>query len=707
MADTTTYRIVLELDNKGAITNLQQFKNEAKKAGDDAKKGFDSAGNSVSGFTKYMKEQRQENRQVNFALNEMKDAVALVGLAMNATALNGSAEFKKMNDVINSGIVTFQGLNAVTGLLPGPIGMVVSVVGALATMWLKTADNTEAAKKAAEAYAKIVEDSIEGLPKKQLEAEAKVFRQRADATNAAVKSQKLIIDALEMQYQGYAKAVIPLDSQLNKQKDILKQLEAEAGAQSAMAKVYADAVEKNKQKEAVEARSGVKQKELNASRIDNEIHIINLQEQSATAFASYQGKVLMLTESNAKRRIEIERDVALQILQMKKQAEERELTAIGKKHDITNKPVGKEGDPEYESKLDDYKTYMEDWERLESRYSIERAEIRLSADTKILEIEQAIKEKIIDIRKSTNDTLFEIEQARAEDMAKNEIEKLNVQERYSLERLKIAYDEAMESASVTERLPLYEKYEAEKTKIAEEYARRRSKTEFAESKKTFQSMLGGFKSVYSILSSASSERSDREIESIETERDKKLDALDIQIQAEESGSEKQKALLKQREAVEKEYEQRVKGAKLQAWEADKEAKRNMAIIDTASAIVEAAPDIFRMAMAAAVGVAQIAAINATQAPKFASGTPPGGFIVPPGYPNDTFPIRVSSGERIEVTPEGKLTETSGTTIVFNFNGNSWNEDSVVRALENRMRKMGVTDINTVVRNRNASIVMGA
>jgi hypothetical protein len=34
---------------------------------------------------------------------------------------------------------------------------------------------------------------------------------------------------------------------------------------------------------------------------------------------------------------------------------------------------------------------------------------------------------------------------------------------------------------------------------------------------------------------------------------------------------------------------------------------------------------------------------------FASG---GGFTVPPGYPNDSYPIRVQSGEHVQVTPAG-------------------------------------------------------
>lgn len=48
------------------------------------------------------------------------------------------------------------------------------------------------------------------------------------------------------------------------------------------------------------------------------------------------------------------------------------------------------------------------------------------------------------------------------------------------------------------------------------------------------------------------------------------------------------------------------------------------------------------------------------------GKPPGvegqhglDFVVPSGFPNDSFPVRVSSGEHVEVTPAGKTTPPSG------------------------------------------------
>jgi hypothetical protein len=42
------------------------------------------------------------------------------------------------------------------------------------------------------------------------------------------------------------------------------------------------------------------------------------------------------------------------------------------------------------------------------------------------------------------------------------------------------------------------------------------------------------------------------------------------------------------------------------------------------------------------------------------------FVVPPGYPNDSYPMRVESGEHVIVIPKGQ----SGNTV--NNNSNTWN-----------------------------------
>ena len=60
----------------------------------------------------------------------------------------------------------------------------------------------------------------------------------------------------------------------------------------------------------------------------------------------------------------------------------------------------------------------------------------------------------------------------------------------------------------------------------------------------------------------------------------------------------------------------------------------------------------------------------------------GSFIVPPGYPNDTFPIRVTSGERVTVSPRG----SSGGSFVFNV---SVSNDAMLNALMRKVRALAM------------------
>lgn len=52
-------------------------------------------------------------------------------------------------------------------------------------------------------------------------------------------------------------------------------------------------------------------------------------------------------------------------------------------------------------------------------------------------------------------------------------------------------------------------------------------------------------------------------------------------------------------------------------------------------------------------------LGAWRSKGFAAG---GSFVVPSGFPNDTFPLRVSSGERVDVTPAGRGIAGSGSPV---------------------------------------------
>jgi hypothetical protein len=82
-------------------------------------------------------------------------------------------------------------------------------------------------------------------------------------------------------------------------------------------------------------------------------------------------------------------------------------------------------------------------------------------------------------------------------------------------------------------------------------------------------------------------------------------------------------------------------------------------------VFETLPFPLNLISAAAAGVATSALFDQL-VPKFARGTPRGGFLVPDGHENDTFPILVSSHERVHVTPANQATNNSA-TVVININ----------------------------------------
>jgi hypothetical protein len=107
-----------------------------------------------------------------------------------------------------------------------------------------------------------------------------------------------------------------------------------------------------------------------------------------------------------------------------------------------------------------------------------------------------------------------------------------------------------------------------------------------------------------------------------------------EIDAAEEGSDKQKKLMRDQ------------------FNAEKAMAITQALIATAVGITKAIPNIPLMIFSAVQGAIQVAAIAATRPPKFATGTPAGGYIVPPGYSDDSYPVMARSGERVTVEPAG-------------------------------------------------------
>lgn len=73
-------------------------------------------------------------------------------------------------------------------------------------------------------------------------------------------------------------------------------------------------------------------------------------------------------------------------------------------------------------------------------------------------------------------------------------------------------------------------------------------------------------------------------------------------------------------------------------------------------------------------------------PKMASG---GSFIVPPGYPNDSYKMAVETGEQVHVTPAGQSAPQSQVTIYIGAISKDFNPKQAGDEIVNRMRSRGV------------------
>ena len=173
----------------------------------------------------------------------------------------------------------------------------------------------------------------------------------------------------------------------------------------------------------------------------------------------------------------------------------------------------------------------------------------------------------------------------------------------------------------------------------------------ADKEKLQQAALDAMVQIWGELRSLQDQRTRYELAQLERQQEAELATF--------SGTEEEKkALIEEfeKEKAKLEYEGALKSWKLQMAGA---------LAAAARAILEAAknawpfPALPLMALAGVMGGIQIAAIrNAKPVPAFATGAD---FIVPPGYPNDSYPMMVETGEHVTVEPKG-----GGETVIRNI-----------------------------------------
>jgi hypothetical protein len=259
----------------------------------------------------------------------------------------------------------------------------------------------------------------------------------------------------------------------------------------------------------------------------------------------------------------------------------------------------------------------------------------------------------------------------------------------SLAMLDLQMNQELENARLT--IANKEQLEQAKTAIEEKYSKLREKIKEDEEKKAFKITEDALQKLTSLAADAAAQKYEAEITNLEKKKEFELEQIDAELQNQNLTESQRAELLKKREATEKQYNLRVAQEKERAWKAEQQAKIMMAIIDTASAVVEALPNIPLSVLAGALGAIQIGLIASQQPPKFHSGGTVGKTFFN-ASPSKEFPILVRGGEVIRTENQEKNLQKkiTGTTLVFNFNSAVSDGAFVVNSIKKELKKTGLT-----------------
>ena len=684
--------LTVEAHTDAANQALAGFGQNAQKVGKDIPASFEPAtqavkkhGQEVSKLQTYYKAQQAEQRVQNFLFSEAKGAISAAGLALtlfSSQSKGSSGVLKDVSNSVNAGIVGFQGLAAVTGLLPGPWSLAISAIGGGITALLSLTDKTEKSTEAVRNHRDAVEAMVAAHDK--LEAQLKssgvelgVFTK---AQLAATQENSRILQNNINVYREY------LDQIVNGEK----------------IQVRSAGFLVNTRKTGLETIADINKKFLQQSQTFQAAYNQALAEGKSKEDARTEG--IRAARTELQDMVDRQNAFVAALTSTSAVASQNNQTLEGMRSrleninkELANTPVGTRRFDELSAQA---RTLGKEIERVQGQaqsdfaFKFGLSLIRTLGDAKIQLSET--DERLKEFKKSIgagveNDTSLAVRVAIEADITK-------MAESLKTERELI--DEWEQSV-----LDSNDATEEQKTRATQIASRRRSEIELQEIKKVTSQISSGFRQAFNVINQFSQQSSQARIDDIEAQKEAALGQVDAELENQNLTEEQRAQLLQKRKNMEAAYNEQVKAEKRHQFEADKQAKTIQAIIDTASAVVEALPNIPLSILAGALGLAQVALIQSQPVPRFAQG---GQFIVPPGFDGDRFPMLVSSGERVTVETARQQQSTPPSvnqTFNFVFNSPVSNEQMVADAIEDRMRRLGVTNVNSAFRNSKAVISM--
>jgi hypothetical protein len=186
---------------------LDAYRKNAKVAASDVESLMDVAsaavkrhGREVGGLTKWIREQRAEQRQHNFLFSQGREIIGAASVALttlSAAGISVGGSLKQASDAANAGFVAFQGFNNVLGFLPGPMGLIISSAAGLVIGLLKLKDTTEATAAAQERYNALAKEFVQGIGLEQAKRELEVMSAVVSSAEARKKQYQAELDGLK------------------------------------------------------------------------------------------------------------------------------------------------------------------------------------------------------------------------------------------------------------------------------------------------------------------------------------------------------------------------------------------------------------------------------------------------------------------------------------------------------------------------------
>lgn len=633
-------QINLEFNTSGndALKKLQQEVTALKAELDKLQGSTEKTGKAESGLAAYRREQIKEMRNYRFVVGEMRDAIGGASIALSLLSLNSGESNSNIKSLSNS-------VNAGFAAFSGAD----AVVGALGTRIGALAGPMGIAISLAFALA----GAFASMASESKKTEERI--QQLDLEIATLKNdlgQLSDGDYLDKLNENFAEQATKLENLKQVQVSYLQTLWNFINGNYTAAVATKGTTEEIKNQEKVTAEAQKKAQDANDKIIDSELKVLSIKRDAAKLLNLNESQRLQNATTDAAVQIKLKYDTAVKNLKIDEQ-----------------QALDTEKNEKVKAQI-----------RAKYKQLIDAEELKRAEDT------TALAKKELEEQRNKMKAITELKIGQMKDGISKEVAILNEQEKEELVRT--------------------EKIEGAKALIQEKYRRLRAKAikeaELKEFKDSMQIITDSLSKVAGLVNQYSSQRSNQIIDGIEREKDAQTSQIDAELEGQNISEERREELLKKRKAIETEFNNQIKEEKLKAWQAEKEAKIAMAIIDTAAAVVKALPNIPLSIIAGAMGAAQIAIIQSQEPPRFHTG----GVIGQTPLRSDERLIIGQVGETIRTKKqEAELRAGSGgVNVVVNVNAPVDKIQYVKQALEEGLRQTNLS-ISEYAVNQRSSIAL--